>query len=119
MRSSQSSPAITHARRTVFFPTYSTAFTVSCLLRLFLHSPPKACCARIGLCRLSGRGRVGHLGHGQLAHGVFRVLRVAAGEKDVLNVAHCDDRGRKVWGEGHARARTRLWGFVWCEVMMR
>ena len=52
---------------------------------------------------------MGHLGHCQLAHGVFGVLRVAAGEKDVLNVAHFDERGRQVGG--HARARTRLWGF--------
>ena len=117
MRSSQSSPAMTHARRTLFFPTYSTAFTVSCLLRLLLHSPPKACCARIGLRRLGGRGRVGHLGHGQLAHGVFRVLRVAAGEEDVLNMAHFDEE--EPWGGGHARARTTLWGLVWCEVVMR
>ena len=117
MRSSQSSPAITHARRTVFFPTYSTAFTISCLLRLLLNPPPKACCARIGLCRLGGRGSVGHLGHGQLAHGVFRVLWVPTGEKDVLNVAHFDERSRKVGG---TRERGLGCGvLVWCEVMMR
>ena len=60
---------------------------------------------------------MGHLGHGQLAHGVFRVLRVATGEKDVLNVAHFDERVRWV---GTTRERgLGCGGMVWCEVMVR
>ena len=60
---------------------------------------------------------MGHLGHGQLAHGVFRVLWVPTGEKDVLNVAHFDERSRKVGG---TRERGLGCGvLVWCEVMMR
>ena len=64
------------------------ALLVSRLLRFLLHSPSKACRARIGFCRLGARGNMVHFGHGQLAHGVFRVFWMAAGEKDILNVAH-------------------------------
>ena len=69
------------------------------LLGLFLHAPGKACRARIGLGGLRGRGNVIHLRHGQLAHGVFRVLWMAAGEVDVLNVAHFEEKVVKVGGE--------------------
>ncbi len=34
-----------------------------------------------------------HFGHGQLAHGVFRVFWVTAGEVNILNVTHADGGG--------------------------
>ena len=37
-----------------------------------------------------------HFRHGQLAHGVFRIFWVAAGEVDILNVAHVEEKDRKV-----------------------
>lgn len=72
----------------------SSAFSLllSRLLRFLLHSPCKACRARIGLCRLGARGNVIHFGHGQLAHGVFRVFWVAAGEMDILDMAHFEEK---------------------------
>lgn len=41
-----------------------------------------------------------HFRHSQLAHGVLGVFRMAAGEKDILNVAHDDERERRKMGEG-------------------
>lgn len=38
-----------------------------------------------------------HFGHGQLAHGVFCVFWVAAGEVHILNVAHFEERDVR-WG---------------------
>ena len=52
-----------------------------------------------------------HFGHGELAHGVFRVLWVAAGEVDVLDVAH---GGGKDWGTRSAIG-DRAGGVVPCE----
>lgn len=55
-----------------------------------------------------------HFGHGQLAHGVFCVFWMAAGEKDILNVAHFEERERRKVGEavegigGEGRSRVRI-----------
>lgn len=55
-----------------------------------------------------------HFGHGQLAHGVFCVLWMAAGEKDVLNVAHVEEGERRKVGEavegigGEVPSRVRI-----------
>ena len=86
----------------------SPVFTLllSRLLRLLLHSPCKACRARIGLGRLGGRGNMIHLGHGQLAHGVLGVFWMAAGEVNVFNVTHVEGKEGQV-GE---TVGTGLWG---------
>lgn len=106
MRSSQAPPA-NNAGTPVLFPPIGTsslsafALVLSRLLRFLLHSPCKACRARIGLCRLGGCGNVIHFGHGQLAHSVLCVFRVAAAKVDILNVTHFeqDVRGRCGGGE--------------------
>ena len=62
---------------------------------------------------------MGHLGHGQVAHGVFRVFRVAAGEEDILNVAHFDERGRQVGGTGERGLGCGGFGLVRGDDAMR
>lgn len=40
-----------------------------------------------------------HFGHGQLAHGIFGVFWMTAGEKDILDVAHFEEKERRKVGE--------------------
>lgn len=93
---------------------------LSRLLRFLLHSPYKACRARIGLGRLGACGNVIHFGHGQLAHGVLCVLRVAAAKVDILDVAHFeqkDVRGRRRGGvEGGVAVEVSCARRVWCDI---
>lgn len=99
MRSFQASPAVIRAHQCLSSSDTSSAFSLllSRLPRFFLHSPRETWRARIGLCRLRGRGNVIHFRHGQLAHGVLGVFWVAAGVMDVLYVTHVEERnGRRV-----------------------